>query len=225
MSIYLSRLTLNSAASAKALMPLLNPCDPAQAANAHHRLLWSVFSDSHARERDFIWRHDGKRCFFTLSSRPPLNSSLFLPHETRAFEPDLRPGDKLRYVLSANAVRSYKKQREGRGKRVDIVMNLLYEIKSGKRTEKRDDLAQESARVWMKEQGSRYGFRSIQTIAEGYKTLELGRKQNRKARLGILDLKGEIEITNPELFITAVAQGFGRAKTWGCGLMLIRRAR
>ena len=223
MSMYLSRLTLNSAASAKALMPLLNPCDPSQAANAHHRLVWSVFSDSYARERDFIWRHDGKQCFVTLSSRPPSNSSLFLPHEVKVFEPNLRPGDKLQYVLCVNAVRSHK-QKNGRGKRVDIVMDLLHEIRSGKRAEKRNELAQESAHTWMEKQGSRYGFHTIKTIVENYRTLELERRRNQNARLGILDLKGVIEITDPDIFITAIAQGFGRAKTWGYGLMLIRRA-
>ncbi|WP_408742481.1 type I-E CRISPR-associated protein Cas6/Cse3/CasE [Acetobacter peroxydans] len=43
-------------------------------------------------------------------------------------------------------------------------------------------------------------------------------------KLGILDLSGRIEITDPSLFLTQMAQGFGRAKSFGCGLMLIRRA-
>ena len=223
MSLYLSRLTLNSAAPASALMPLLNPCDPTQAADAHHRLIWSVFSDSRARMRDFIWRYDGNRRFFTLSSRPPVSSELFLPHEIKAFEPNLRPEDKLHYVLYANATRS-RKQASGRSQRVDLVMDLLHGIKSGERFEKRNDLAQEAAQAWMERQGLRCGFRSINTIAKGYRTLELGKRRDRNATFGILDLSGKIEITDPAIFLTAMTQGFGRAKAWGCGLMLIRRA-
>ena len=224
MSLYLSRLTLNTAASARALMPLLNPCKPTQAADAHHRLIWSVFSDSHARTRDFIWRYDGSRRFFTLSSRPPVRSELFLPHETKAFEPNLRPGDKLDYVLCANATRS-RKQANGRSQRVDVVMDLLHGIKSGERAAKRNEMAQEAAQVWMKNQGLRCGFRPINTNAEGYRTLELGRRRDRNTTFGILDLSGKIEIAEPASFVNAVSQGFGRAKAWGCGLMLIRRAR
>ena len=134
MSQYFSRLTLNSAASARALLPLLNPCDPTQAADAHHRLIWSVFSDSHARTRDFIWRYDGSQRFFTLSSRPPVESDLFLPPETKVFEPNLRPGDELNYVLCANATRA-RKQADGRSQRVDVVMDLLHGIKTGERAE------------------------------------------------------------------------------------------
>ena len=224
MSLYLSRLTLNSAASASALMPLLNPRNPVQAVDAHHKLIWSVFSDSSARKRDFIWRYDGGRRFFTLSSRPPVSSDLFLPPETKVFEPNLQPGDRLHYVLRTNAIRSHK-QESGRGKRVDIVMDLLRGIKLEDRAEKRDDLAQKAARTWLEKQGLQCGFHPVDTLAEGYRTLELGRRRNRNARFGILDLSGEIRITDPVTFVTAMAQGFGRAKAWGCGLMLVRRAR
>ena len=225
MTLYLSRLTLNGEASARSLMPLLNPDDPAMAASAHHRLIWHVFSDSHARKRDFLWRHDGKGRFMTLSARPPAGSGLFLPPETKAFEPELRPGDRLRYVLRANATRT-RRVDQGRGQRVDVVMDLLHEVPAGTgRAEARPRLAAEAAETWMKDQGCRKGYRPLSTFTEGYSTLELGRKRREGATFGILDLRGEIEITDPAAFLPALAQGFGRAKAWGCGLMLIRRAR
>jgi len=42
-------------------------------------------------------------------------------------------------------------------------------------------------------------------------------------RIGVLDYEGILEITDPAAFTTAIARGFGRAKAFGCGLMLIRR--
>ena len=33
-----------------------------------------------------------------------------------------------------------------------------------------------------------------------------------------------IEVTDPPAFLARLAAGFGRAKAFGCGLMLIRRA-
>jgi len=47
--MYLSRLTLSRAPSAAAL-------------DAHHRLLWSLFSDDPDRRRDFLWREEGGAC-------------------------------------------------------------------------------------------------------------------------------------------------------------------
>ena len=224
MSRYLSRLTLNTAASARALMPLLNPDDKAQAADAHHRLIWSVFSDSHARERDFLWRHDGKGRFMVLSARAPRQSDLFLPPETKAFEPDLRAGDRLHYLLRANATKS-RKTGEGRGKRVDVVMDLLHELPPEDRAAARPDLAKKAGANWMEVQGEARGFRPVATLTEGYTVLEMERRGGKRASLGVLDLSGEIEITDSSRFLTALAQGFGRAKAWGCGLMLIRRSR
>ncbi len=225
MTLYLTRLTLDGAASAKALMPLLNPEDPAMAADAHHRLIWSVFSDSHARKRDFLWRHDGRGRFMTLSARPPEGSGLFLPPEVKAFEPKLRTGDRLHYVLRVNATRA-RRVDQGRSRRVDVVMDLLSEVPAGNgRAEARPRLAAEAAAAWMKGQGRRMGYLPLSTVTEGYSTLELGRRRRDGATFGILDLRGEIEITDPDAFLPALAQGFGRAKAWGCGLMLIRRAR
>jgi len=37
-------------------------------------------------------------------------------------------------------------------------------------------------------------------------------------------MTGALEIADPAAFLARLAQGFGRAKAFGCGLMLIRRA-
>jgi CRISPR system Cascade subunit CasE len=41
----------------------------------------------------------------------------------------------------------------------------------------------------------------------------------------VLDFEGVLEVTDPVRFLAALANGFGRARAFGCGLMLIRRAR
>ena len=206
-------------------MPLLNPKEHSLAADAHHRLVWSVFSDESTQERDFLWRHDGKGCFMTLSSRSPRPSELFIPIETKIFDPELRIGDRLSYVLRANATRA-RRIEHGKNQRVDVVMDLLHQIPAGReRAEARQRLAAEAGETWMVNQGDRKGYRPIYTVIEGYSTLGIGRKRGKGATFGILDLSGVIEITDSDVFLSALSQGFGRAKAWGCGLMLIRRAR
>ena len=79
----------------------------------------------------------------------------------------------------------------------------------------------------MSRQGATKGFAPLKTVVEGYTVLELGSEITRRTnrpRLGVLDLSGTLSVTDPALFVAALAQGFGRAKAWGCGLMLIRRA-
>lgn len=225
MNLYLSRLTLNREASAAALMPLLNPDDPDRAADAHHRLMWAVFSDSHARDRDFLWRFDGQGRFFALSARPPAPSDLFLPPECKAFEPALRGGDLLEFSLRANATRSVRVGQR-KSERRDVVMDLLYDTPKSERAGKRNALAQQAAETWLDGQGARSGFRPLSVICEDYTTLEVARTDRRRpATLGVLDLTGRVEVTDPAIFLSRLARGFGRGKAWGCGLMLIRRAR
>ena len=66
--------------------------------------------------------------------------------------------------------------------------------------------------------------------ADNYDQIRLSRgpdgkgPRQRPLTFSVLDLEGELEVTDPALFLRSLAAGFGRAKAFGCGLMLIRRA-
>ena len=230
MSLYFSRLSLNRNAPTQALSKLLDPEDYNSRADAHHQLIWTLFSDSKDRTRDFLWRADGKGRFYTLSVRPPLANDLFNPPETKVFEPKLAAGDRLRFSLRANATRSRavisrmsSAERRGKSRRVDVVMDLLRDVPSGARAGERMRLAQTAANAWIERQGAAKGFTPQSVAVEDYRVLELGHGARRGLTHGVLDLTGQIEVTHPDVFLSAIASGFGRAKAWGCGLMLIRR--
>lgn len=232
MSLYLSRLTLNMHAPARALAGLLNPADADARADAHHRLIWTLFGDGKDRMRDFLWRADGKGRFFTLSARPPLGNDLFCPPETKAFDPVLHPGDRLSFALRANATRDRARvsrmtpdARRGNSRRVDVVMDLLRDVPHADRAGARMDLAQQAGAEWMARQGAAKGFTPLSVAVQDYSVLNLSRGRKRGMTHGVMDLSGEIQVTDPAAFLPAMASGFGRAKAWGCGLMLIRRAR
>ena len=234
MTLYLSRLTLNRSAGNATLAPLLDPASPAQALDAHHRLLWSVFADSPDRRRDFLWRADGDGRFFVLSQRPPATSDLFEAPEVKDFLPSLANGDKLSFVLRANATKDRAslsrfgpEDRHGKSRRVDLVMDLLRDVPKGQRAEARMGLADQVAAEWMARQGVAHGFAVNALVVEDYRAIHLLRgavPRGQRATLGILDLSGMLAVTDPALFTDRLAMGFGRARAFGCGLMLIRRA-
>lgn len=239
MTLYLSRLKLRRNPSVNALSKLIDPEGPA-ALDAHHRLIWSLFGGAD-QKRDFLWRSDGHGKFYTLSHRPPdpEGAGLFEPAETKRFEPDLRAGDLLRFTLRANATRSLPPATKGaRGARVDVVMHALRkeegESQVAPRAQRRDSAAESAGREWLSAQGEAHGFRIISGTngtpniqVESYRTIDLPRARGRREqrpRFGILDLCGKIEVVDPAIFLAKIASGFGRAKAFGCGLMLIRRA-
>ena len=241
MTLYLSRLRLSRAPDARALRALIDPRETGPRLDAHHRLIWAVFADRADRTRDFLWREDGSGHFLTLSARPPIPTDLFDPPEVKTFAPDLRAGDRLAFTLRANATKDRPRgqldpQNPKKDRRVDIVMDLLREVPGAEtlqgrspsaRPERRLDLARQAAEAWMTRQGARAGFVPQEVFVQHYDAVTLpGHRGKRRGapRLGILDLSGHLEVGDPETFVTALGNGFGRGKAFGCGLMLIRRA-
>lgn len=240
MTLYLSRIKLAQTPSARALEALLNPEDHGRRLDAHHRLLWAVFTDGPDRKRDFLWRAEGQGVFFTLSARPPQGSDLFEPPEVKPFAPAVQAGDRLTFALRANATRTESKgtlsaSGKEQKRHIDLAMDRLHPIPGqtslpkgdlSTRPHHRMNLAQSAATEWMAGQGTRSGFRLIRAELADYSTVALPGHHAPKKRpqFGILDLSGMLEVTEPALFLDRIAQGFGRAKSYGCGLMLIRRA-
>ena len=241
MTYYLTRAILNPEAPEHALRPLLDPTDADAALDAHHRLIWTLFPGRDAK-RDFLWRVDDRGKFLILSAREPQHSNLFKPLECKPFTPVLAVGNRLAFILRANATRDRlsgshdeitpgTKRKPRKDRRVDIVMHAMREqaIKGkitgpSSRAARRMDVAAEAARVWLTGQGERRGFSLNKLAVEDYRVSKLKRRGNRKATFGVLDLKGILTLHDPEAFARALFSGFGRAKAYGCGLMLVRRA-
>lgn len=240
MSLYLSRLTISRNASA--LKALIDPqADDAhdnlhhhalgRTMNAHHGLIWTLFGDTPDRTRDFLWHAEGKGRFLILSTRPPENRlGLFDAPEVKEFSPDLRPGDHLSFVLRANATRSLRSiaSSKKRGERVDVVMDAIYKLPSGEeRKQARLAKAQEAGEAWFERQGEKGGFKIQQCAVTDYSVVPLPSyrgPRSEQPQFGVINVTGMICVTDPVLLIGQITQGFGRAKAFGCGLMLIRRA-
>lgn len=222
--MYLSRPTLSRAPQVAALNALLDPDDNGRKADAQHRLIWSAFAGDPDAKRDFLWREDGQGVFLVQSVRPPEPSPFFEPPDVREHAPHLREGDRLSFLLRANPTRDLRGPER---RRVDVVMHLLHDVPKEQRNAKRMDIATQAAMEWMVGQGMRAGFVPDRVAVQDYRAVTLpGYKGRRKGvpRFGILDLTGEITVRDPDTFLRKLGQGFGRAKGFGCGLMLIRRA-
>ena len=133
-----------------------------------------------------------------------------------------------------------------RGLRCDIVMDALaaYSGSEGprdvdgktERAQMRAGATAKAARAWIEEQGRKAGFvlmkkpdadDGVFLSASNYETVRIQRLQGPSyappVTFGVLDFEGLIEVTDPALLLSRLADGFGKAKAFGCGLMLIRR--
>lgn len=247
--LYLSRLDLRrSSRNVAPLIGLLNPADSAAQMNIGHRLLWTAMplhlqgraaegraGESWAGEgAPFLWRrdtHDAR--YYVLGPELGQEESPFFEISSRPFEPQLAPGDRLAFELSVNATVDRKIGTDGSGrplrKRSDVVMDLIHrrEAEAGvslQRGTLREAAAHDAAVDWLKGQGERSGFALKGLRVEAYRVEQVPRSQGKPARFGVLDLAGLIEVEDPAAFLARLGRGFGRAKAFGCGLMMIRRA-
>jgi len=83
---------------------------------------------------------------------------------------------------------------------------------------------------WLTQKGERHGFEVIQATederpvfsAEGYMQHRLPRK-GENVGYSSVDFEGKVRVTDAGKFRAALLLGIGRAKGFGCGLMLVRR--
>lgn len=235
---YFTRARLRPDLSAARLARALLGHDPDATVAAAHRLVWTLFGDRADRQRDFLWREQtsgelATTTFYFLSARPPTDPfELFELDQPKPFAPRLRPGDRLRFMLRANPVVT-RPGPAGVSRRHDVVMDALHRagVASGTRAERRFETAQEAGAKWLEAQGQRYGFQLVRDRngaprlrIDGYAQRVIPRPRAKPAIFSVLDFEGELEVEDPETFVAALQRGFGKAKAWGCGLMLVRRA-
>ncbi len=160
--------------------------------------------------------------------------------EPKPYALSLQAGDRLSFDLVMNATVNRlinpNKGRAGR-KRCDVVMDALKAEERmggipGDRAARRQTTAAKALATWLAEQGDRNGFRAENVDLVSYRTVELDRPRAGRGRpasgsrtplMGIGHCRGLLTVTDPTAFAAKVTTGFGRAKAFGCGLMLLRR--
>lgn len=226
---YLSRVQLKRDAPISALAPLLlgdtNGGGPSGLPG--HHLVWSLFADRADRRRDFLWREMQTGVFLMLSARRPNDPhGLFDIAEPKPFQPVLIAGDRLTFSLRANPVVRRREASRRRSAKHDVVMDALRAIPAGERASRRFEFVRERGFAWLERQAGKAGFETqgggVQI--EGYEQHRVARQGAAPMVFSTLDFTGSLTVIDPNVFLAAMARGFGAAKAYGCGLMLIRRA-
>lgn len=218
--MYLTRLTLLDHPEPSAIVKRLGD------AYREHQMLWQLFDPAPDASRDFLYRRDthrGRPRYFLLSRRPPVNPlGLWRIDPPKPFEPKLRPGQRLAFMLRVNPVITRD------GKRHDVVMD--HKRRTGWKTlppERRPPLAvliREAGIDWLRGRASRCGFDFEEGTVrvEGYRQHH-PRRGGTPIRFSTLDFTGLLTVTDPEAFTKALHDGIGPAKAFGCGLLLVRK--
>ncbi len=192
---------------------------------AVNRLVWALLTDGPDRQRDFLWREEGPGRFMALSTRPPTPMPDLFDVDAKPFEPALARGDRLVFSLRANPVVARVAAPGQRGKRHDVVMDALHALPQAQRAAARLGAVADAGQAWLERQGAAHGFTLAEGVGvDGYEPVRIPRDSGKPARFSQMDFTGRLTVTDPEVFLASLSRGFGRARAFGCGLMLIRRA-
>ncbi len=107
-------------------------------------------------------------------------------------------------------------------------MDRLHAVAPGERAAARPEAVAAAGRDWLARQLEGAGAVLVapeeRLRVDGYAQIEIPRgRRGRPVRFSVLDFDGLLEVRDPERFLASVRHGFGKAKAFGCGLMLIRR--
>lgn len=234
--LFLSRARLRSrrGEALSAIAPILLPDDDSQRTGHAHRLVWLLFQAKADAARNFLWRDDGGGRYLILSHEAPTDPNDLFELDTKPFEPKLSSGDALRFSLRVNATVARKgalsdaeRASRARGKRVDVVMDALHAVPLAERSARRDQIAQDAGQHWLAGQGDKAGFdlTSCRVTACQHLDMTDRARPGRRVRGGaaVLDIEGVLAVRDPDPFLSKLSHGFGSAKAFGFGLMLIRR--
>ncbi len=197
-----------------------------------HQWIWRLFPEGESNKRPFLYRqeaHSGLPAFYAVSDIAPEDPDGIWHVEWKMYHPKIREGEQYLFSLRANPVRA-KRDAEGRLHRHDIVMEEKKRLeKEGVDREEwppEADLVQEQGLAWLSARAERCGFSLADghVRTDGYRQHRFYRpKGNQHVRLSSLDFSGLLTVINRDCFGKSLTEGIGPAKSFGCGLLLIKR--
>jgi CRISPR system Cascade subunit CasE len=194
-----------------------------------HKLIWTLFSRGEASKRTFLWREIEAGSYITLSQDEPRDETKLWRISTKEFAPELLGGDMIAFSLRANPAVAVKVEGQ-RGKRADAIMHAKRPAmeREAKRLQTLDREGQAKAALdWLYKREARLGvvFDRNKCATTSYDVIRAGESANGgRISFAAVDYEGVLEVREPSAFLAALSAGVGKAKAYGCGLMLIRRA-
>jgi len=192
-----------------------------------HQVLWQMFKRPEGTSQPFLFRQvmgdddDVLRFLMVSRERPCEAGGLRL--ESKSYQPWIEAEARYRFDIRLNPTRT-EKVAGGRGKRQDYVISRLHQLGVPRhaRPAVRRCIVQEELPKWLEARGARHGFALEQCVVACYERLTAHDK-GRDMTISVADFVGVLRVTDPDIFGQVLLSGLGRAKAFGCGLLLLRR--
>jgi len=197
---------------------------------AAHQMLWKLFPDDPATKRDFLFRQEVKErwpIFYLVSRRKPQMTDIFSEVLCKEYKPVLRAGEQLAFTLRANPVVARKKEGRKHSVKHDVWMDAKREGRTqGLEGDRLQSFITGQVKQWLLLRGAEKGFSVLPEDVElqGYQQHQVYKKKvGKPIKYSSVDFQGVMTVDDPDTLQKVLFDGIGKAKGFGCGLMLIRR--
>lgn len=209
---------------------------------AEHQWLWRFFPAPEGTKRDFLFRRmdiaTGTR-FYVVSARQPIQLSPSWSVQSRAYSPKIFKGQHLLFDLRVNPV--VITTRDGKKCRDDVVIKCKKSLLAKQGLVKWSDwnpqdrpaeydVVTGAGKEWLcralDDQLSRAERAGFTVLDDSIRVdaYQQHRTEKKGVRFSTIDLTGELEVSDPALFLATLQNGIGHGKAFGCGLLLVRKA-
>lgn len=222
--MFLSKVSFQSSEQARQLMIGFG----GKGVYSSHQLLWQLFKND--KSRSFLFRQEqdevGRSVFYVQSSKAPdVDESVFKVH-SKPLKPRLHVGQRLSFKLRANPTVTLKDS-QGKSKRHDVMMNAKRQARANgvNDLEVIKEYMEQAAQQWLAtpERLTEWGI-TLDTLPfiESYQKHRSNKSVKTTIQFSSVDYQGILTVQDPEKFTAQLERGFGKSKSLGCGLMLIK---
>lgn len=219
--MYLSKVTLQPSAHTAVELARLNK----NGAYSAHQLIWRLFTVD--TQRNFLFREEvginGMPDFYVLSENKPFAKNALFNIQSKLFKPQLQKGQRLAFKLRANPTVCITSN--GKSKRHDVLMHAKKQQRDSANNSNLGYLMSQVAQTWFANEKrlDSWGITlDVLPEVQAYVQHKSQKKNGQSIQFSSVDFEGVITLSDPEKFLRQYRSGFGRAKSLGCGLMLIR---
>ena len=195
-----------------------------------HQLLWQIFPVKSDAKRDFLFRKETKynyTYYYVVSKRQPVNSIPMLRLQIKEYNPIIKKGQEYEFTLMANPVISKKSEGKKNSSHHDVWMNAKHEgKKSSYSLNELSDYINKKTKEWIIRRAENHGF----TINPEHLNINsylqhrfFKRKAGKPILMSTVDYNGILKVINAGMMKKTLFEGIGKAKAFGCGLLLIKK--
>lgn len=214
-----------------------------------HQLIWKLFPSDSGVPRSFLFRQEYEReqlayeankgnlpIIYLLSEKIPVSIDGLLQVTTKEYSPKVETGMRLGFDARVNPIIARKTEGKNHSVKHDVMMNAKYQAQQTGLDSKNpvhrteiDRLVHDAVINWFAEKSKVSGFtfdrnpEFVSVEVEGYRQNYLRKRGKENISFSSVDLSGSLSVTDPDLFKQTLQQGIGHSRSFGCGLMLIRR--